>query len=551
MLRNVSGQKWRVYAWDSTTGAAKTGDAANISGRIRIDDGSNAATNDTNPTEADATNEPGFYDFDMTQAESNGAKLSLSAKSSTSNIRVLAVPPVVYTVPQYDSLLVIDSSGRIDLGKWLGTAPLALTSQQVQAVVPSTQKVDIETIKGQAVAAAAGVTFPASVGTSTLTQSQVTGGAYSVQSSSCVLGDARVANLDAAVSSRGTSTLTQAQVTGGAYSVQSASCVLGDARMANLDALVSSRSTYAGGDTSGTTTLLTRVTAAVALAGSAPTWYTAPVDVSANVTAIKAKTDNLPSSPAAVGSAMTLTAAYDAAKTAAQAGDAMAITGGSGSALVSAVSAVIISDHGGGSYVRNTEPVDVSSNVSAIKAKTDQLTFTVANKVDATADVALSAGDIDDIADAVVAGIGDATDPLLNDPSTYTSPSVGYDIHASRVKLDAIGSGAVTVVSAVSADGTVLRLLRGDDYNTGDGRAIEFSSDSWPSLASATVRLVLPGVTITGAVVGTGSESTKTVRFQPTATQTALARSGAYRVAATQADSNQITLVKDGQVIVE
>jgi hypothetical protein len=36
----------------------------------------------------------------------------------------------------------------------------------------------------------------------------------------------------------------------------------------------------------------------------------------ADITAIKAKTDNLPASPAAVGSAMTLTAAYDAAKTA-------------------------------------------------------------------------------------------------------------------------------------------------------------------------------------------------------------------------------------------
>ena len=37
-----------------------------------------------------------------------------------------------------------------------------------------------------------------------------------------------------------------------------------------------------------------------------------------NVTAVKAKTDNLPANPAAVGDAMTLTAAYDAAKTASQ-----------------------------------------------------------------------------------------------------------------------------------------------------------------------------------------------------------------------------------------
>lgn len=42
---------------------------------------------------------------------------------------------------------------------------------------------------------------------------------------------------------------------------------------------------------------------------------------------IAAKTVNLPASPAAVGSEMTLTSAYDAAKTTAQAGDAMTLTG--------------------------------------------------------------------------------------------------------------------------------------------------------------------------------------------------------------------------------
>ena len=38
MLRNIASQKWRVFAWDTTTGLPKTGDAANITGRIRIDD---------------------------------------------------------------------------------------------------------------------------------------------------------------------------------------------------------------------------------------------------------------------------------------------------------------------------------------------------------------------------------------------------------------------------------------------------------------------------------------------------------------------------------
>lgn len=42
----------------------------------------------------------------------------------------------------------------------------------------------------------------ATLGTSTLTQTQITGGAYNIQSASCVLGDARIAHLDADVSSR-------------------------------------------------------------------------------------------------------------------------------------------------------------------------------------------------------------------------------------------------------------------------------------------------------------------------------------------------------------
>lgn len=42
-----------------------------------------------------------------------------------------------FTLPTNFSSLSIDGSGRIDLGKWIGTAPLALSAQQVQAVVPA------------------------------------------------------------------------------------------------------------------------------------------------------------------------------------------------------------------------------------------------------------------------------------------------------------------------------------------------------------------------------------------------------------------------------
>ncbi len=84
MQKNVSGQTWIVYAWDTTDSSAKTGDAANITATLQIDDGDAAALKDTNPTELG----DGYYEFDITQAESNGDKLLLISVSATSNIQV-------------------------------------------------------------------------------------------------------------------------------------------------------------------------------------------------------------------------------------------------------------------------------------------------------------------------------------------------------------------------------------------------------------------------------------------------------------------------------
>jgi len=53
---------------------------------------------------------------------------------------------------------------QVDTIQWIGTAPLALSSQQVQSVVPTTQKVDVETIKTKSVTVdSGGTTFPASI----------------------------------------------------------------------------------------------------------------------------------------------------------------------------------------------------------------------------------------------------------------------------------------------------------------------------------------------------------------------------------------------------
>lgn len=107
--KNVTGQKWRVYAFDRTDNTSKTGDAANITAKIAKDDGTATALGDTNPTET----EDGFYLFDLTQAETNADKLSLYPESSTADIQVVGSPAEVFTVPDNFQELGIESDGDL------------------------------------------------------------------------------------------------------------------------------------------------------------------------------------------------------------------------------------------------------------------------------------------------------------------------------------------------------------------------------------------------------------------------------------------------------
>ena len=95
MLKNIASQKLAVLAWDGAAGAAKTGDAANITAQISKDGAACAASDDTNPTELDATDAPGVYLFDLTQAETNADLVVLQAASATANI--IFRPVIIYT----------------------------------------------------------------------------------------------------------------------------------------------------------------------------------------------------------------------------------------------------------------------------------------------------------------------------------------------------------------------------------------------------------------------------------------------------------------------
>lgn len=88
-----------VFAFDATTNVPKTGDAANITAYVSKDYGTVTVLADTSATEMDATNAPGYYLFDAAQGETNADCLMVSGKSATSNIKVIGAPAVIYTRP--------------------------------------------------------------------------------------------------------------------------------------------------------------------------------------------------------------------------------------------------------------------------------------------------------------------------------------------------------------------------------------------------------------------------------------------------------------------
>jgi hypothetical protein len=91
MFKNVGSQKIQLFAFDTTTGAPKTGDAANITAYVNKDHAGATILTDTSATEVDATNAKGVYLFDLTQAETNADSLSFTAKSSTANISITPI----------------------------------------------------------------------------------------------------------------------------------------------------------------------------------------------------------------------------------------------------------------------------------------------------------------------------------------------------------------------------------------------------------------------------------------------------------------------------
>ena len=131
LQKNTASQYWRVFAYNSVTDQPVTGDAANITAKISKDWGAAGATNDVNPTET----EDGYYNFTLTQAETNADNLDIFPESSTIDVEVIGTPMSQSTVPVNFQELGIESDG--DVTKVNTLADGSVTESVLAAIVTS------------------------------------------------------------------------------------------------------------------------------------------------------------------------------------------------------------------------------------------------------------------------------------------------------------------------------------------------------------------------------------------------------------------------------
>ncbi len=197
-----------------------------------------------------------------------------------------------------------------------------------------------------------------------------------------------------------------------------------------------------------------------------------------------------------------------------------------------------------------TSPDNVS--IAAILAKTDVATSTRLAAASYTAPPS-AAVIADAVYDEVLAGqhdiagsagkllqtAGTVADPLLNTvPGAYASGTAG-------AALGRIGSGQISTTSIVAGNGDITIHI-GDDYNSADGRAIDWTDTnvSWPDLTGASIKAKIAGASVTGSVV-VASGAGKKVRIEPTAAQTATMKPGQwpFDVQATLTNGRIVTLL--------
>lgn len=331
LYKNVASQKIAVFAYTASTGAAKTGDAAQITAYISKDFAAGAATNDVNPTEMDATNMPGWYVFDLTQAETNAEVIVLAPKSSTSGV-VLDQAQVFTQDAAISSRASQTSVDDVPTVVEFEARTLVAADYVVVSDLPSVPTASDNATAAAVAILAAADSDPISANVTYSAGVAVSGRLAEVTDLPSEPLDATATQAAAAAALTAYDPPTNAEMeartlVAASYATAAALDAVDNyvdteiaaikAKTDNLPSDPADQSAVEAAITAATSTLATAANLAT-LAGYVDTEVAAILAaVDTEVAAIKAKTDNLPASPAAVGSAMTLTEAYDAAKTAA------------------------------------------------------------------------------------------------------------------------------------------------------------------------------------------------------------------------------------------
>jgi hypothetical protein len=95
MFKNVSGQSYRVFAFDRTTNEPVTGQAASITAKLAKNFATPVASSDVNPTEV----EDGYYLFSLSQDETNCDDLAIYPEHSGGTVLVIGCPASVRPRP--------------------------------------------------------------------------------------------------------------------------------------------------------------------------------------------------------------------------------------------------------------------------------------------------------------------------------------------------------------------------------------------------------------------------------------------------------------------
>lgn len=422
MFKNVASQKLIVFAFDSTTNLPKTGDAANLTAYVSKDYGTVTVLGDTSATEMDATNAKGYYLFDLTQAETNGDTLLFSGKSSTANIVLRGAPDTVFTFPTTGFLapatsgrtLVVDASGLADANA-VKVGPSGSGTAQTARDIGASVLLSSGTGTGQ-------LDFTSGVVKSNLVQILAT-----------------------------------------ALTETSGQIAAGFKQFFNISSPTSTMNLITGVTTVTTTTTATTATNLT----NAPTSgdFTATMKTSLNAAT--------PAVTVSDKTGFSLTSAYDPAKTAAQAGDAMALTSGERTTLTGVIWAALTSGLSTIGSIGKRLADDIDAAISSITPPT------VGAIADAVWDEALSGHTTPGSAGKALTDAGSAGDPWATAlPGSYSAGQAGKIVGDS---LDA------TITSRL-APTVAARTL--DVSATGEAGV------DWGNVGSPTTTLNLSGTTI-------------------------------------------------------